>query len=99
MDTQGCFEQISNSSSINNISHKNNDLNISYKNNGKEKLDHAILALSTMLSSIQIYNVGEILPEEVINSLSFCTSYEKLVSAEAPQLSKSFQVKISNFNY
>lgn len=93
MDTQGCFEQTPN---LSNHSLTKNNSYILNKKDIENKLHFPILTLSTMLSSIQIYNVAEFLPEDAINSLSFCTNYEKLVSAEAQLLGKPFQVKFES---
>lgn len=53
--------------------------------------NYAVLALSTMLSCVQFYNVSEFIPEEAIQALKFFTDYEKLASGEASQFGKPFQ--------
>lgn len=96
MDTQGCFEQYthSTSSSLTTIinSNSNNSTNNNTNNNNNNNSNYSILALSTILSCVQFYNVCEIIPEEAIQALKFFTEYEKLALTEAPQFAKSFQV-------
>uniref|UniRef100_A0A915D6N7 GB1/RHD3-type G domain-containing protein n=1 Tax=Ditylenchus dipsaci TaxID=166011 RepID=A0A915D6N7_9BILA len=87
MDTQGCFEQ---SGTVSQPSSSTRDVassNAVVLNNSH----HSVLALSTMLSSIQLYNVAESIPDESIQALAFFTDYNKLHSMEASAFGKPFQ--------
>jgi hypothetical protein len=52
----------------------------------------AVFILSTMLSSVQCFNVMETLTDDILNSLKFFTDYGKIASSEAPDLGTPFQV-------
>lgn len=91
MDTQGCFEQQTTNQQQNQSNANTTTSNSSNTNN--INTHYGIMALSTMLSCVQFYNMNEGIAEESINALKFFTDYEKLSALEAPQFSKSFQVK------
>ena len=51
----------------------------------------AVLALSTMLSSVQCLNLAEAIPDEALQLLGFFTDYGRLATSEAKDLGKPFQ--------
>lgn len=59
----------------------------------------AVFALSTILSSVQCYNVTEILSDDVLMPLKFFTDYGKMAATEAPDLGTPFQVSIGHKFY
>ncbi|KAI1727059.1 atlastin-1 [Ditylenchus destructor] len=88
MDTQGCFEQggSSSGSSARDLGNASSSgVNISNNTN------YSILALSTMLSCIQLYNIAECIPEDSLYPLSFFTECNKMAITEAPEFGKPFQ--------
>ncbi|CAK5079897.1 unnamed protein product [Meloidogyne enterolobii] len=90
MDVQGCIDQsVINGNSCTNTT--NNLFTSSILNNTNNLQHPAILALSTMLSSIQCLNSSETISEELIQMLTFFTDYGRLALTEAKELGKPFQ--------
>nr|CAD2185876.1 unnamed protein product [Meloidogyne enterolobii] len=90
MDVQGCIDQsVINGTSCTNTT--NNLFTSSILNNTNNLQHPAILALSTMLSSIQCLNSSETISEELIQMLTFFTDYGRLALTEAKELGKPFQ--------
>lgn len=52
----------------------------------------AVFALSTLLSSVQCFNVIEAFSEDVLMPLKFFTDYGRIAATEAPDLGTPFQV-------
>jgi hypothetical protein len=52
----------------------------------------AVFILSTMLSSVQCFNVTETINEDILQSLKFFTDYGKMAATEASELGTPFQV-------
>jgi len=104
MDTQGCFEQQSLSSMSSSVSNQQLQASVSGTSSAQppstptagnsglySDVNSALLALSTMLAGIQLFNVSEYIPEEAFQVLRFFTDYARLASAEATQLGTPFQ--------
>ncbi|KAL7077122.1 hypothetical protein ACQ4LE_003599 [Meloidogyne hapla] len=90
MDVQGCIDQSINNGNTTNTT-INNLFTSSILNNNNNLQHPAILALSTMLSSIQCLNTSETISEELIQMLTFFTDYGRLATKEAKELGKPFQ--------
>ncbi|KAF7638972.1 GB1/RHD3-type G domain-containing protein [Meloidogyne graminicola] len=99
MDVQGCIDNNNNNNTIigNNCYSQssitiNNLFTSSLLNNNNNLQQYpSILALSTLLSSIQCINTSETISEELIQMLTFFTDYGHLVTNEAKELGKPFQ--------
>lgn len=61
----------------------------------------AVFVLSTMLSSVQCFNVTETINEEILQTLKFFTDYGQMAAKEASELGTPFQVsfKLSIISY
>ncbi|KAL3124187.1 hypothetical protein niasHT_004776 [Heterodera trifolii] len=88
MDTQGCFEQPSGGNACGG---NGNGTQHGSAFSGCSPTAPALLALSTMLSSVQCYTMAEGIPDEALAVLSSFVDYGKLASAEAKEFGKPYQ--------
>uniref|UniRef100_A0A914I3C9 GB1/RHD3-type G domain-containing protein n=1 Tax=Globodera rostochiensis TaxID=31243 RepID=A0A914I3C9_GLORO len=89
MDTQGCYEQQNNSNGTGNTT--TNSASSGPSGCANMTSAPALLALSTMLSSVQCYTTAEGIPDEALALLSCFVDYGKLASAEAKEFGKPYQ--------
>jgi atlastin len=54
----------------------------------------SVFMLSTMLSSVQCFNVTESINEDILQLLKFFIDYGQMASKEAPDLGTPFQVSV-----
>lgn len=64
-------------------------------NGSTYQMSNIVFALSTLLSSVQIYNLVETIQEESLAHLSLFVEYGRLVLDEAAQFGPPFQVFIN----